>query len=665
MSNLSELAKHLNLSIKNLQRIQKEGIQIETWLTTIWDLQSASDIAKRLGDDSSDYDGRKDRLIAKQWDSLIEDCKDTAPFPASKTGRSLVELIDARIWLIHQKELKNIAVPLQSKQKRWNLQDETTIEIPYNHDNLQKIQEKITQQEVLDAKYQKLKPELESYHHSDFQRTPPYINTDIENFETFVQSQKSMYQDWKEYKERSEKVDLVLEAINTDIPLVREELREREKVLEIRELLYKKYDDLEAQFHRLGFHKTYDAKERLESDYDKEMRFYKEQAKYASIVDDFQRRVNRLELGYRISKDFPLTQGISEDLENEIYFNENSQIMIDNVLKNDILPVDASKVRNMIPSKPYTEESIMGFRRDVKPLIFRARWVRYYRWIALTIALIIFVSGWQLQLHWRATELQHQNPILANNVSDLEFPYGWGDVGFWEQVLIPETIEAGRFEMGSDSGFRDEQPKHTVEIPHDFLMMKTEFPQGMVSILRKESLGEKPYHPATNLTWQESAEIANAFSKQQGLELCYVIENNTVAWPQGLDCAGWRLPTEAEWEYAITKAGIDESIEEHAWYTDNTNEVQQVGSLSPMVDKELFDVYGNVSEWMWDNYDFESYSSYAENGLMGPKNAGRLKVVRGGNISSLREELRRTARRSQSPETASSNIGFRLVRTVK
>ena len=67
VSNISDLAKNLNLSKDKILRVQKSGIEIETYLTTIWDLQSSSDITKRLGDASSDYDRRKDRLIAKLW----------------------------------------------------------------------------------------------------------------------------------------------------------------------------------------------------------------------------------------------------------------------------------------------------------------------------------------------------------------------------------------------------------------------------------------------------------------------------------------------------------------------------------------------------------------------------------------------------------------------
>jgi formylglycine-generating enzyme required for sulfatase activity len=148
------------------------------------------------------------------------------------------------------------------------------------------------------------------------------------------------------------------------------------------------------------------------------------------------------------------------------------------------------------------------------------------------------------------------------------------------------------------------------------------------------------YHPAVNITWHG----ANEFCKQYG----------------------FRLPTEAEWEYAARSGNNNASynysgssnIDDVAWYHDNSqNRTHPVGSKYQNL-LGIFDMSGNVEEWCSDWYG--AYTSDALTNPAGPL-TGAARVVRGGGFNSNAENCRNTRRTNQSPETY-SGIGFRCVK---
>ena len=106
--------------------------------------------------------------------------------------------------------------------------------------------------------------------------------------------------------------------------------------------------------------------------------------------------------------------------------------------------------------------------------------------------------------------------------------------------------------------------------------------------------------PVEMVTWPDAIQFANALSKKEGLDTCYVVKDKDVKWTTGLSCKGWRLPTEAEWEWAA-RGGEDfvfagsNKAKEVAWV--------QSGMPRQICSKkkngyDLCDMSGNIGEWV-------------------------------------------------------------------
>jgi sulfatase modifying factor 1 len=158
--------------------------------------------------------------------------------------------------------------------------------------------------------------------------------------------------------------------------------------------------------------------------------------------------------------------------------------------------------------------------------------------------------------------------------------------------------------------------------------------------------------PVENVSWLAAVAYCNARSEQAGLAPVYTICDEDVGWDASAD--GFRLPTEAEWEYAC-RAGTTGArygdLEAIAWYRGNARDaVHEVGGKEPNA-WGFYDMIGNVWEWCWDVYDREVYGPY--------------RVLRGGGWSDEHWSCRASVRRRSHPTFAIEDVGFRLARSVR
>ncbi len=235
-----------------------------------------------------------------------------------------------------------------------------------------------------------------------------------------------------------------------------------------------------------------------------------------------------------------------------------------------------------------------------------------------------------------------------------------------EMVLIP----GGWFDMGGEGGSEDESPIHRVWVDA-ILMDKYEVTQDQYRQLQisDPSRFEGDRLPVEQQTWIDAIRFCNERSYQEGLNPCY--DEETLECDFGAN--GYRLPTEAEWEYA-SRGGTNTKyffgddprrLGQYAWTGDNSGgRTQEVGTKrqNPW---GLHDMGGNVAEWVNDYYGEDYYQVSPERNPRGP-GQGEFRVVRGGSWNSSLEALRSSYRSfSASVDDGclvSDAIGFRCVR---
>jgi formylglycine-generating enzyme required for sulfatase activity len=236
-----------------------------------------------------------------------------------------------------------------------------------------------------------------------------------------------------------------------------------------------------------------------------------------------------------------------------------------------------------------------------------------------------------------------------------------------DTTVVMVLISAGSFEMGQ-TGIA--VPVHTVRITKYFYIGKYEVTQKQFS----DVIGTTPSYfsgndsnPVEQVSWLDVVEFCNALSDKEGFEKCYTLESGTT-WHCDFNKKGYRLPTEAEWEYACRAgtntdyySGTTESkLAEIAWYNGNSNSTQKVGQKAPN-SFGLYDMSGNVWEWCWDVY--VDYTASAVDDPVGPV-SGFYRVLRGGSWVNSAEGCR-SAYRFKCPLTDRGNslYGFRIART--
>ena len=232
-------------------------------------------------------------------------------------------------------------------------------------------------------------------------------------------------------------------------------------------------------------------------------------------------------------------------------------------------------------------------------------------------------------------------------------------------------IEAGTFRMGSESGYDWERPVRTVTISRPYLLGESEVTQG----LWESVMGHNPSHfsgcgascPVEDVSWLDVVTFANALSFRAGLSPCYEISGDAVSWPEGLSCEGYRLPTEAEWEYAagggeVHRYSGSDTVGAVGWYQENSDgRTHAVGEKAPN-GWGLYDMSGNVWEWTWDWYQ-ASYGGWSSRDPTGPRR-GSARVIRGGSWGDTADGLRVSGRDGDTPGFRDSYLGVRLARSL-
>lgn len=241
-----------------------------------------------------------------------------------------------------------------------------------------------------------------------------------------------------------------------------------------------------------------------------------------------------------------------------------------------------------------------------------------------------------------------------------------------EMVYLP----GGEFVMGSDHGNPDEAPAHKVRLSA-FLMDKFEVTHEMFAqaqLPNPSRWQDNPRRPVERVRWRDAKQYCNERSLLEGLKPCYA--EKTLDWDCDYAADGYRLPTEAEWEYACragpdTSTGAPDKLRQFAWFADNSDQkTHPVGQKKPNA-WGICDLYGNVAEWCEDVYSPTYYRESPAADPHGPPNPGKdvKRVIRGGSWKSSADQCRPTLR--QGERTGDSDAcfstdycGFRCVRRV-
>jgi formylglycine-generating enzyme required for sulfatase activity len=232
-------------------------------------------------------------------------------------------------------------------------------------------------------------------------------------------------------------------------------------------------------------------------------------------------------------------------------------------------------------------------------------------------------------------------PLDLNNL-----PKTMAGVAGIELVLIP----AGEFTMGEAGGEPDEQPAHRVKISQPFYLGKYEVTQAQW----KQIMGNNPSKfvgddlPVDSVSWKDVQTFLQRLNDAD-------------------DPFFYRLPTEAEWEYACRAGGTGKyagNLDAMAWYFDNA-----AGRTHPVGRKEpnafgLHDMHGNVREWCQDWYDDLYYEKTPGEDPTGPTN-GTWRAIRGGSYFANAAACRSAVRYKLDPELRLDSVGFRVAASVR
>jgi formylglycine-generating enzyme required for sulfatase activity len=248
--------------------------------------------------------------------------------------------------------------------------------------------------------------------------------------------------------------------------------------------------------------------------------------------------------------------------------------------------------------------------------------------------------------------------------------------------IVDGPVVGEVFLMGSpadEPGRGDDEILHDVVLSYGLIAGETEVTQDQwAAVMDPESHPDPSQHPGEgrpvdSVTWLDAVTFCNALSTADGLTPAYAIAGADVTWDRQAD--GWRLPTEAEWEY-LCRAGsptaypsgditelncrFDANLDAVGWYCGNGATAPAPVGQKAANDFGLYDMNGNLREWCWDWYG--ELSAEAVLDPSGP-DTGTQRVCRGGSWYVTSQDCRSAARGHLPPDSADDTVGLRVVRT--
>ena len=281
---------------------------------------------------------------------------------------------------------------------------------------------------------------------------------------------------------------------------------------------------------------------------------------------------------------------------------------------------------------------------------------RYYMTLIVAIIVMIAVIGSGCtDSNGAGTEEELEEAVIDTTSEDTELD----DSTFTNSIDMEfAKIPAGEFYMGAPEeeaySDRDERPVHYVSIGYDYYMGAYEVTQEQW----EDVMGDDPSFfegadlPVEKVSWVDANKFVEKLNGMEGTE-------------------SYRLPTEAEWEYAC-RAGTDTAFSfgddsdmmvDYGWFDDNSEDKTRPVGMKEANPWGLYDMHGNVAEWVLDNYH-SSYNNAPVDGSEWTSSGVDRKVIRGGSWENSEDNCRSAVRDSIGEGSRADYVGFRIIKEI-